>query len=560
MECLGLSGGSEEPTARIPEPFVLSAADHQKLSFLEKLPRLMEALVASLQNSHARLESNDSSGSVSIACTLTPEMEGVRQMVKSWAEDVAHVLEEHLQTIFTKQLNVTGEEFTEARDSIKKLIADRPEVGISYDAEQSLLLIVYKGEQLKGIVDIVVTKVKDVQEEICRKKSEKTDSIKNSRGKLLLLQKHVVIKQLSTKYPNLVITFHEDDGFLELKGLEGEIQAAKIIILETFNDITPVTSKWETDLHKELLNSPTAQKSVKSLCLEQSPDDVLVFTSSGFEVYSFDAERAETIQVKAVKAVQRRVVKFNNDSRQAAESKEWADLKRSILNRNEGLMLMDENTSSLTIVSVSPSIQSDYESLQNFLQENSIQRHAFLLPKCLHQLFQTFLQDRVLSLHLNMDDFNFDPDGNQVVFNGNKLCIEAAQGIYTIFRETLTEKRKIYSQPSMMEFFRKPECICKQKEIEQELKCLVLDPTELTEDFMGFEDAGASGGGPLVRCHDELAAEEDFFSTSPSNLAFDEPELRDTSMPQVEEQPRHLGWTRGRSKRGMACHYCIVTY
>ena len=520
----------------------------------------MEALVASLQNSHARLESNDSSGSASIACTLTPEMEGVRQMVKSWAEDVVHVLEEHLQTVFAKQLNVTGEEFTEARDSIKKLIADRPEVGISYDAEQSLLLIVYKGEQLKGIVDIVVTKVKDVQEELCRKKSEKTDTIKNSRGKLLLLQKHVVIKQLSTKYPNLVITFHEDDGFLELKGLEGEIQPAKIKILETLSDITSVTNKWETNLRKELLNIPAAQKIVESLCLEQSPDDILVFTSSGFEVYSFDAERAETIQVKAAKAVQRRVVKFNNDNRQAAESKEWADLKRSILNRNEGLMLMDEDASSLTIVSVSTSIQSDYKSLQNFLQENSIQQHAFSLPKCLHQLFRTFLQNKVLSLQLTMDDFNFDQNGDQIVVNGNKLCIEAAQGIYAIFRETLTEKRKTYTQPSMMEFFRKPEWTRKQKEIEQELKCLVLDPTELTEDFMGFEDAGASGGGPLVRCHDQLPAEVDFFSTSQSNLAFYEPELRSTSMPQVEEQPRHRGWTGGRSKRGMACHYWIVIY
>ena len=559
MECLGLSGGSEEPTARIPEPFVLSAADHQKLSFLEKLPRLMEALVASLQNSHARLESNDSSGSASIACTLTPEMEGVRQMVKSWAEDVVHVLEEHLQTVFAKQLNVTGEEFTEAQDSIEKLITDRPEMGISYDAEQSLLLIVYKGEQLKGLVDVVVTKVKDVQEKLSRKKSEKTDMIKNSRGKLLLLQKHVVIKQLSTKYPNLVITFHEDDGFLELKGLEGEIQAAKMKILETFSEITSVTPKWGTDLHKELLKIPAAQKTVESLCLEQSPDDVLVFTSSGFEVYSFDAQRAETIQMKAVKAVQQRVVKFNDDNRQAAKSKEWADLKRSILNRNEGLMLMDEDTSSLTIVSVSASIQNDYKNLQNFLQENSIQQHAFSLPKCLHQLFQTFLQDKALSLHLNIDDFNFDQDDAKVVFNGNKLCIKAAQGIYASFREMLTEKRKTYTQPSMMQFFSKHEWTYQQKMIEQEHKCLVLDPTELTEDFMRFEDAGASSGGPLVTRHDQLPAEEDF-STSQSNLASDEPELRDTLMPQVEEQPIHSSLIRGRSKRGMTCHYCIVIY
>ena len=519
----------------------------------------MEAFVASLDNSHAHLELNDVSGSATIACTLTQEMEGVRQMAKSWEEDVAHVLQDHLQTVFAEQLKVTVEEFTEIKDSITKLIADMSEVAISYNAEQNLLLIVYKGEQLKGLVSTLVAKITDTQEELDRKKREKTDTVKNSRGKLLLLQKHKVMKNLSEKYPNLVITFREDEGLLELKGLEQEIQGAKIKILETLNDFKSATHKWDTELHMELLGKDEARKTVESLCSEQlSPDDVLMFTPHGFEVYSFDARRAEMIQVTAVKAVQKRVVRFNDDNKPVVMSQEWANLKRAILTRNEGLMLMDEDESSLTILSISQSIQSDYRSLQDFLQENSVKRHTFPLPQCMHALFRSFLQERVIPLQLRMEDFDFDQDCNQVIVSGNKLCIDAAQGIYSHFREMLTVKRKTFTQPSMEEFFKKQEWARKREEIERELKCLVLDPAELPEDFMGFEDAGATGTSPFLgHRHDQLPTEEDLFMTSQLSLMPEEPGQGDARKPEADGWLGRHRFTRTRSKRGMARHNCI---
>ena len=559
MECLGLGGGSEEPIARIPNPLPVSAADCQKLSLLRKLPKLMEAFVASLDNSHAHLELNDVSGSATIACTLTQEMEGVRQMAKSWEEDVAHVLQDHLQTVFAEQLKVTVEEFTEAEDSIKKLIADMSEVAISYSAEQNLLLIVYKGEQLKDLVNTLVTEIKDTQEALDRKKREKTDTVKNSQGKLLLLQKHKVMKNLSEKYPHLVITFRGDEGLLELKGLEQEIQGAKIKILETLFDFKSATHKWDTELHMELLGKDEARKTVESFCSEQlSPDDVLMFTPHGFEVHSFDAQRAEMIQVTAVKAVQKRVVKFNDDSKLVVMSKEWRDLKRSILTRNEGLMVMEEDESSLTILSVSQSIQNDYRSLQDYLQENIVKQHTFPLPQCMHALFRPFLQERVILLHLRMEDFDFDQDCNQVTISGNKLCIEAAQGIYSSFREMLTLKRKTFTQPSMKEFFGKQEWPRKREEIERELKCLVLDPAELPEDFMGFEDAGANGASPFLGYrHNQLPTEENTFMTSQLGLIPEEPGQGNAWKPEADGQLGHHRFTRTRPKRGMARHNCI---
>jgi hypothetical protein len=53
---------------------------------------------------------------------------------------------------------------------------------------------------------------------------------------------------------------------------------------------------------------------------------------------------------------------------------------------------------------------------------------------------------------------------------GNQSMLDAAMNVYRSFREQLVQRTKTYKQPSMKEFFRKPEWKAKLTELEHNLR------------------------------------------------------------------------------------------
>ncbi|XP_070210414.1 protein mono-ADP-ribosyltransferase PARP14-like isoform X2 [Littorina saxatilis] len=553
MECLGVGGGSEEPTAKIPQPLPISVEELHKISLLDLLPSLKELFLTSLGNQYACLEINlNIPGSSSIVCTLTPDTEGCREKAKSWAEGVQGLLQDFLPAVFVQEMDVTEDEFAETQNILDEMIAGKPDVGFGYVANKNRLTIAYKGEEQKELVDNLVFKVGEVQQDLQRKKKETQAKMEFTRGQQRLLKKHKAIKDIPRMYPQLGIAYFEEGGYVELKGLPEETQAAKLAYLETSGVMTSLTRRWESPLHSKLLESAAAKKIVESLCLQEGPEDEVEFGPDGFHVYSFDAERAEVVQMTALKAVQRRVLKFDEASKEVLMTEEWKTQKESIMERNKDKMLMEEDSSSLTIVSVSDSrsVQKDYKALQDFIQENSMQEHPFPLPHAMHKLFKAYMQQKAYDIHLQVEDFEFDSNNDQIVAKGNSMYLDAARQIYSSFRETLTERHKTYTQPSMKNFFSMSQWMAKREEIEHELKCLVLDPNDIPEGFMGWEDAAVRSPSPLqgYHAHDVFAEEFGSRSTFEETAALWEA----IAMPSTAGEPKQRGNTRGKQKRDSA--------
>ncbi|XP_076461057.1 uncharacterized protein LOC143293736 [Babylonia areolata] len=477
LECLGVSGGSTELTASLPPQRPLSESHYQKISHLHNLPGAMQDLQDSLANRHARLEFGAGCGFV--VCTLTQEVDNVRQLARSWEDDVDRILDIHLQPIFIHQLEVTPEVFTHAEGRAKQKVTGDSGVNLSYDAGKELLTVVYKGQQKRDIFEEIVDIVTTVQSEVNMKKPEQAEYIRLSKEKLQLLKTHKTVHDAKEKYPKLKIIFNDDNKYLELKGAKEEIQDVKLRIYTALHSIVSLQYTWPSDLHKQLLELPVARMTVESLCIERGPDEVVEFTPDGFQVHSFDTERAEMVQTIAIQAVQKRVIRFDENSRHATKCQEWSELKCSVVINSEELVVMDETTEALTLVGIGPSVHKEYKRLLDFLEKNGVKQQALQLPRALHELFRPYFLDRVLDMSLKQDDFVFDPDNDQIIISGDRLCLDTAEGILHTFKQEITMKKVTYTEPSVEEFLQMPAWQRKRKDMAINDKCLVLDPEEL---------------------------------------------------------------------------------
>ncbi|KAL8618042.1 hypothetical protein ACOMHN_021762 [Nucella lapillus] len=484
MECLGLSGGSPEPTVETPPPLPLSEDQFQKILSLKVLVERYRNLEDSLEKLYARLEFSGT-GSVCVKCLLTPDVEGVRQLVKTWAEDVQQCVDGHLGDVFAEKLAVSEEEQVDTEPSLKEMTAGRSDVGFHFDAERRQLQVVCKGDAQRNVMTKLITAVKETQEKLNQKKRETTEQMKIGRVKVMMLQKQQEFQCLLDNYRDSSIICQPDLEQVALTGPVEEIRDIQGKIFSIVSSIISARRQWDSKLHSELiLQNEAARARVESLCCEEGPEEIVEFTQQGITVHSFDAQRVETVQMAAVRAVAKRVIPFNTDNRSARELEGWTDLKQSVLKGSEGLMILDEDTSGLTLVSVSPSLPKDVSTLKTFLQENSVQQGTFPLPLVLHKIFQPFLRGKVIEMQLTMDSFDFDTDNSQIVVNGNKEVIDIARNIYTGFRQRLVQRIKEYKQPSMNVFFDNTEWKRKEETILQTHRCLILDLEETRGTFL----------------------------------------------------------------------------
>ncbi|KAK7110531.1 hypothetical protein V1264_014385 [Littorina saxatilis] len=98
MECLGQSGGSQDPTAfTAPKPVVMTNVDPYKVAFLRQSQEIKAGFLQQLSNSHAEVKFEGNN--LSIACSLNPSVPKARILARTWATDVQQVAGEFLGMI-----------------------------------------------------------------------------------------------------------------------------------------------------------------------------------------------------------------------------------------------------------------------------------------------------------------------------------------------------------------------------------------------------------------------------------------------------------------------------
>nr|KAG5696761.1 hypothetical protein BaRGS_013570 [Batillaria attramentaria] len=421
------------------------------------------------------------------------DTEGLRQLIKGWAVEATRVVQNFLQAVHVEEVEVTGEEYEEADGSLRAL-ADENEVGMRYIGQDGKMFIIWDRPEKQQVAEKMKKILNDVKRNLSRKKMQRKETVKGvPKGKLSLIQKHNIWHEIREKFPEMTVTPNTEGGFVELTGLEDEIQEAKLLLLEVLNEIVSVRQDWDSDLAVQLLKSPDAQSIIFAICLNADPEGGLEFASDYVEIHSFDGRRAEAMQVAARNAVQRRVIKFTNENAEARTLSAWAELKESLCQKNNGLMLLQEEEERLTIVSVSSTIKDDHQALKDFITQNTVQECAFDLDQPFHALLKSYLRDRQLGLPITLDDVFFDEDVGKIRVRGTRACIDAAETMYNMFCRSIVHIRKTYTQPSMKMFLQSPDWKYKCLDIEQRLQCKILEPTPELENFLVNDDSGGYG-------------------------------------------------------------------
>ncbi|XP_025093181.1 uncharacterized protein LOC112563487 isoform X3 [Pomacea canaliculata] len=490
-ECLGIRGGELEPNVRLPEPAALSESTQVKISAIKMAPRVMKSLISLLEEQNAHLSMAGLPEEICLTCSLTPETEGVRQLVKSWEEKVTGALDSYLKSVEMEELSVSEEEYAEVTEQLKE-VSEHAEIDINFDPQRSILIIIWVGEDKREITKEVKKIIEGAQVNVKRKHEVKKEQMKIPKGKILLLKTHLT--NTREKFPDLSIHFDDENECIEFTGVGEVITEMKLIISDFMNNMTCNSHIWDSQLISQLFAFPKAREMFERECMKQDQDGAVVILPGGFEVYSFDEILAEKMLLAGRKSVQRRVVKFEDGMEDIIKLERWAQMKESVLEANKELMVMDEDKTALTIVSLNTNINTCIQQLKSFLDENFIQEDTLTVAKPFKTLFQkyfwkNFERKRAEDKRIRLDLMNLNEDDDRVVIKGNASAIQEAKAVAVSFIRSLKCTAKTVKKPLFDQFLQSSDWKLVREEIEQNLMCKILMPEDKFDCFFSSYDS-----------------------------------------------------------------------
>lgn len=490
-ECLGIRGGELEPNVRLPEPATLSESTQVKISAIKMAPRVMKSLISLMEEQNAHLSMAGLPEEICLTCSLTPETEGVRQLVKSWEEKVTGALDSYLKSVEMEELSVSKEEYAEVTEQLKE-VSEHADVDINFDPQRSILIIIWVGEDKREITKEVKKIIEGAQVNVKRKHEVKKEQMKIPKGKILLLKTHLT--NTREKFPDLSIHFDDENECIEFTGVGEVITEMKLIISDFMNNMTCNSHIWDSQLISQLFAFPKAREMFERECMKQDQDGAVVILPGGFEVYSFDEILAEKMLLAGRKSVQRRVVKFEDGMEDIIKLERWAQMKESVLEANKELMVMDEDKTALTIVSLNTNINTCIQQLKSFLDENFIQEDTLTVAKPFKTLFQkyfwkNFERKRAEDKRIRLDLMNLNEDDDRVVIKGNASAIQEAKAVAVSFIRSLKCTAKTVKKPLFDQFLQSSDWKLVREEIEQNLMCKILMPEDKFDCFFSSYDS-----------------------------------------------------------------------
>ncbi|XP_076451605.1 protein mono-ADP-ribosyltransferase PARP14-like isoform X2 [Babylonia areolata] len=378
LECLGQSGGSQDPTAfTLPRPVTMDTLDRHKVAFLLQSQKQQADFLQQLsQQSHAR--GSFTGDSLVLECTLTPEVPRARVLAHTWRVDVQGSVESLVASLEVHRRDVMQQLWQEAEKAVSAANIIDPEEGAMLFtlAEETAFIVVGTKGMVQELFDKVNNTVRAAEEMVERRKQEITEPNNRLKGHQLglLLAKGFPL-EMEERYQGLRVDIQMRENLIVFHGLLKDIREAQNEMYQTLQQIKKDKMTKLSCMQKKLLERKEVRPHIVQKFKKQNIVAIWEMDAqSRLTVFAFtDQSLVEAIHT-INKSVPEHVCELSPESAGLLESDAWNALVQRLVTGNPEVLMItpDRNAQKVYITSIDSIMHAAVQEIEVFIQENSI--------------------------------------------------------------------------------------------------------------------------------------------------------------------------------------------
>ena len=417
MECLGPSGGSEDPTAfAMPKPLVLATLDRYKVAFLRELSFAKRELIQELSALHAQIRFESST--LVVDCTLTSVVPKARILARTWTVDVEQSVRTFLSLVEVFRREVMQQLWQEVESAVRAADITCPQgVTLFTLPEETVFVVVGMKTMAKELFDDICSIIKSKEEEIERKKQEITDiNSKLKPSQLSLLNAVGFHTEAIKRHEGLSVEIQKEKNAIVFHGLLKHVKEAQVEMYDILQNMKSQKIPSMTDMQRRVLENSETRLHVTQKFKNENISAVWEFNQQGeLTVHAFE----DPSLVKAVhiinKSVPEHVCQLSPESSEVLRSPDWQSLVKRLTVANTGVLMIapSHDSRQVFITCIDSIMHGVVEEVDKFLIENTVytqvvcfspSRQLFVYTHWQHKLKRSSEALKAYRVQLTMPD------------------------------------------------------------------------------------------------------------------------------------------------------------
>ncbi|KAK7496314.1 hypothetical protein BaRGS_00012479 [Batillaria attramentaria] len=457
FECLGTSGGSEDPRIEIPKPVHVSEEDRHKISFVERSSAARERLTSSLLATYARLTLDK--GTIVMECTIRPDTLRARALVRTWSKQARKTLADYFSTIHVNEMKVDREIWPAVRQSVEVSEAANSEEAMLIELpEESAIVVVGYRDAAKILCEQTKITMRAAEEEHRdrRKVVEVTDA--NLKPfQLKLLQDVSFPRDTEKRNQDLRIDINGNE--ITFRGRREDVQRSQKemqrrlsrVDSEKLTDMstsrTDLLEYKETDdLVKKKLNSCT----VIAAWEKDADGNVVVYAFS-----KTDVSKAATVIRKTLTEA---VLKLNPESLDLLKTDEWEKMLEMLIREHPGKLFIVscQETARILFTGTDDILPRAKNKVEQFMEENTIYSQLFQFSFSRQKLVSEYWREKLTSientLKKNKVQILLQNRNSRMLVRGTQPGLIMARGFLQEIEDQIVVRKETVTDPLQAKF------------------------------------------------------------------------------------------------------------
>lgn len=460
MECLGQSGGSQDPSAfTMPKPLVLDSIDPFKVAFFRQSPAAKTGLFQELSTKHARpIFEGDS---LRVECSLTPAVPKARILARTWAVDVKEAVGSYLQVIDVHRHAVMQQLWQEVEKAVSAagITSTEGAVLFTVSAQQAFVVVGMKS-MAQELYDKICEIARAKEEEIERKNQEITDTnnkVPPHQLRLLLALSFQV--EAGKRYEGLRIDIQLKKNCIVFHGLIKDVKQAQLDMYELLQTMKTSKLNGISDMQKKVLESKETRVYIVQKFKSEPISAVWELGQKDeVDVFAFD----DAPLVKAVhiikKSVPEHVCQLSPESSELLSCHDWGSLVSRLTSAHPGVLLIapSHDNQQLFITGTDCIMHGIMEEVENFLQENTVYSQVFRFSPSRQKFvllkWQAKLSAVTESLRAHKVQVTTKESGMEIYVSGTRQGLVLVQKKLECMNEQILCHTQVFSDQGSVKF------------------------------------------------------------------------------------------------------------
>lgn len=501
MECLGQSGGSDDPTAfTLPQPLLLDSLDRFKIAFLRQSPNTKTAFLQQLSSNHA--DGKFEGDRLIISCTLTPSVPRARIMARTWNTDVEQTVTSFLTLLEVKSCKVMQQLWKEVEQAVQEVGISCPEGTTLFPVPDDTTFMVVgmksMAEQLYGQVSSVITAK---EKEIELRKQEVTETIsKLNMSQLSLLVAVGFPIEAGKRHKGLKVDIQKKKKCIVYHGMLKDVKEAQVEMYEMLNTMKSSKITSMTDMQKKVLDAKETKPYIVQKFKSKQISAIWELSQQGdISVFAFDDRSVVQATHIITESVVEHVCQLSPESTELLRHQEWQSLMSQLTQPNPGVLLIVPSHDGLQVYVTSTDnlMHPVVEEVEKFFEENTIYSQTVCFSPSRQKLvvmkWQNHLQTIATSLRAYKVGISLKDPGDKIHIKGTRKGMEEVIKRLTSLNDKIVCHEQVFEDPSRVKLL-SSDCDKDLRMIGRSCQCiLTLQPEDGQLQVMGSGSLAQGG-------------------------------------------------------------------